>query len=503
VIMAHDLGTTGDKASIHDDRGALVASVTVHYPTHYGHDGHVEQLPAHWWNAVCEATKRLFAATGSTPDEITAIGFSGQMMGAVLLDDNGEPVRPALIWADHRSVAQTDRLVAAIGMDAAYRIIGHRLNPTYTIEKIMWVRDNEPDIFARVRNVCLAKDWIVRNLTGRLVTDPSDASSTNAFDQGEGVWSNAVIDAARLSRDLFPEIVPSASVVGGVTREAAQATGLREGTPVVIGGGDGPLAALGSGVIHPQDGAYVYLGSSSWVSFASEKPLLDPQMRTMTFNHVVPGRYVPTATMQAGAGSLHWIADLLDPAGGAKRFERLIDGTSGLDAANEGLFFLPHLLGERSPYWNPHTRAAFVGLGRQHGPRHLTCAVLEGVAFNLATCVNAFREGGAVIETVDAIGGGAASDTWLQMFADIWGATIRRRSIVEEANSLGAAVTAGIAVGTIPSFDAARDLSTVTASFEPDPTRHAAYTRAHERFLDAYGRLEPWYAPPQTADAVL
>ena len=493
MLVAHDLGTTGNKASLHDNEGRLVAAVTIPYPTYFDRGGVAEQDAEYWWEAVCVATRRLLADTGTASADVRAVGFSGQMMGAVLLDASYQPVRPAIIWADHRSTEQCRELVDKFGMEEAYRILGHRLNPTYSLTKVMWVRDNEPQTFARVAHVCLAKDFVVQRLTGTLVTDPSDASSTNAYDQRHRTWSTELLAAADVDPALFPEIVPSTTVVGGVLPAAAELAGLAPGTPVVIGGGDGPMAAVGAGVVSPEAGAYAYLGSSSWVSIAAHSPLHDPLMRTMTFDHVVPGQYVPTATMQAGGGSLHWVADLLTPGDDADRFRRLVAEAETADAAAEGLYFLPHLLGERSPYWNPAAKGAFVGLTRHHGQPHLTRAVLEGVAFNLATCIGAFRDAGARVERVDAIGGGAASDVWLQIFADVWGAIVRRRSIVEEANSLGAAVTAGVGVGLFDSFDVAPTLSQVTGVFEPDHSRHAAYRRRHEVFLDAYQRLEPWF----------
>lgn len=494
MLLAHDLGTTGNKASLHDDSGRLIVAVTETYGTHYGHHGVVEQDPDAWWRAVCRATARLLETPGVGSDQILGVALSGQMMGAVLLDGAGDPVRPSLIWADTRSGAQARSLEQRVGLEVGYQVLGHRINPTYSLSKIMWVRDHEPAVFARTAKICLAKDYIVLKLTGTLATDPSDASSTNAFDQASGSWSAELLAAAGLPLTLFPEIVGSTTVLGDVTAQAARDTGLRAGTPVVMGGGDGPMAAVGAGVIDDSDGAYVYLGSSSWVSVSSSAPLHDlPQMRTMTFNHVVPGRFVPTATMQAGGASLSWIADLLDGSADPARFDRLIHLAAGVDTGEDDLFFLPHLLGERSPYWNPDVRGAFVGLGRHHGPAHLTRAVLEGVAFNLATCIDAFREQGHAITRVDAIGGGAASDHWLQIMADVWGATVRRRTIVEEANSLGAAVTAGVGVGVLPDFSVARQLSEVVAEFAPDPFAHGLYRRRHQRFLRAYRTLEPWY----------
>lgn len=492
MLVAHDLGTTGNKASLHDDSGRLLSATTVTYPTRYAPGGVAEQDPHDWWHAVCAATRHLLAESETSPADVAAVSFSGQMMGAVLLDAALEPARTSLIWADHRSGVQASQLQDAIGLEQGYRVTGHRLNPTYSLSKVMWVRDNEPDVFARVSRVCLAKDFVVHRLTGVLVTDPSDASSTNAYDQPRGCWSDDMLAAAGLGASLFPDIVPSITVAGGVTREAAAACGLLPGTPVVVGGGDGPLAAVGAGVVSAQAGAYVYLGSSSWVSLASPAPLYDPGMRTMTFDHVVEGLYVPTATMQAGGGSLHWAADVLAPGDDGDRFRRLVEAAETASASQDGLYFLPHLLGERSPYWNPSAKGAFVGLARHHGPQHLTRAVLEGVAFNLATCVEAFRASGAAVDRLDAIGGGAASDIWLQILADVWGATVRRRTIVEEANSLGAAVTAGVGVGLLD-FDVAPSLSDVTAEFDPDPARHAAYAQHHAQFLDVYSRLEPWF----------
>ncbi|WP_282847648.1 xylulokinase [Microbacterium oxydans] len=492
MIIAHDLGTTGNKASLHHDDGRIVASVTVAYPAHFAAGGVAEQNPDDWWNAVVAATRDLIARTSTPTSDIVGLVVSGQMMGAVLLDAEGEPARPAIIWADTRAGAQQRELEEAIGAERAYGILGHRLNPTYSVEKIMWVRDNEPDVWARVRRVCVAKDFIVLRLTGRLATDRSDASGTNAYDQTAGTWSDEVLRAARLDRALFPEILESTQIAGALTGAAATALGLHTGVRVVMGGGDGPLAAVGSGVVAPEDGAYVCLGTSSWISFAADAPLHDPGMRTFTFDNVVPGSFVPTATMQAGGASVQWIAEALSPDPAHPETGRLTAEAS-VDVDTDDLYFLPYLLGERSPLWDPDARGAFVGLSRHHGRAHLVRAVLEGTAFNLLSCIQAFRASGAVIDGIDAVGGGAQSDVYLSVLADVWGVPVRRRTIVEEANSLGAAVTAAVGLG-ITDFSAARALSEVTAEFTPDTGRHAVYTERHARFTDAYAALAPWFA---------
>lgn len=492
MIIAHDLGTTGDKASLHHDDGRLVASVTVPYPAHFAAGGIAEQNPQDWWDVVVDATRELIARTGTSPAEVAGLVVSGQMMGAVLLDADGEPVRPAIIWADTRAGAQQRELEAALGAERAYELLGHRLNPTYSVSKIMWVRDNEPEVWSRVRRTCVAKDFIVLRLTGRLATDRSDASGTNAYDQLHGTWSDEVLTAARLDPALFPEILDSTAIAGPLTAAAAEALGLPAGVKVVMGGGDGPMAAVGSGVVAPEDGAYVCLGTSSWISFAADAPLHDPGMRTFTFDNVVPGSFVPTATMQAGGASVQWIAEALSPDPARPDTGRLTaEAADGIDT--EDLYFLPYLLGERSPLWDPDARGAFVGIGRHHTRAHLVRAVLEGTAFNLLTCIQAFRESGAAIDRIDAVGGGAQSDAYLSVLADVWGVPVRRRTVVEEANSLGAAVTAAVGLG-LADFSAARALSEVTAEFTPDAARHAVYAERHSRFTDAYEALKPWFA---------
>lgn len=492
MIIAHDLGTTGNKATLVDESGQLVSSVTISYETDFGPGGKAEQSPHDWWDALCVATRRLLETTPGARDRVEGVTFSGQMMGAVLVDRHGDPVRPAIIWADTRSQRESAALVDRVGMERGYAITGHRLNPTYSLSKVMWVRENEPDEFERSTTVLLAKDYMTLRLTGRRVTDPSDASSTNAYDQGSGAWSDELIDAAGLRGSLFPEILPSTAIAGTVTEQAAAESGLRAGTPVVVGGGDGPMAALGAGIVDESSGAYTYLGSSSWVSLASDAPLHDPRMRTMTFNHVIPGRFVPTATMQAGGASLQWVMEILAP-GVEGRYEHHLGALPSSAASADGLYFLPHLLGERSPYWNPKARAAFVGLARHHGPDNLVRAVVEGVAFNLRTGLAAFAEAGINISRVDAIGGAARSLDVLQVLADVWGVPVRRRDLVDEATAIGAAIVGGVGVGLFPDFARATSLSSITADLSPDPEASATFATAHERFVDAYRRLEPWF----------
>lgn len=490
MLISHDLGTTGDKASLHEDDGRMVASVTVSYAADYRSGGSVEQDPRDWENAVVEATRQLVARTGVAPQSVIGLAISGQMMAAVLLDGDLQPLRPAMIWADTRATRQTQQLIDRVGEERGYGILGHRLNPTYSLPKIMWVRDHEPEVFARVRHACLAKDYVVAQLTGRLATDRSDASGMNAYDLEAGTWSEEILQAAELDSSILPEILGSPDVVGNLTPQAAEAMGLSTSAQVVMGGGDGPIAAVGSGIISPDDGAYVCLGTSSWISFSSTQPALDPDRRTFTFSHVVPDHFVPTATVQSAGASLAWIHEVLSPDG-HEGVDALVSEASTEDAETGGLYFLPYLMGERSPLWNPAARGSFVGIGRHHGRAHLVRAVLEGVAFNLDLCLEAFAATGHRFAMIDAVGGGAVSDVWLQIMADVWGIPVRRRSVAEEANSLGAAVVAAVGLGTAD-FDAARSLSEVVAEFTPRPDRHEQYTARLDRFQAATTALSPW-----------
>lgn len=491
MIIAHDLGTTGNKASLHSDDGKMLQHCTVPYPAHFASGGVAEQNPMDWWEAVGQATKKLTQMANVSANEITGIGISGQMMGAIFLDENYNPTRDAIIWADFRAQKQSDYLIEKVGLEKAYKRLGHRLNPTYSIAKVMWVRDNQPEVWNKTRHICIAKDFINHKLTNRFVTEPSDASSTNCFDQLNLVWDEEILKVADIPVSYFPEIVKSTSVIGGLTSAAADHLGLNVGTPVVAGGGDGPMAALGAGIISPTDGAYACMGSSSWVAVSTAKPLHDAKMRSMTWNHIVPNQFSPTATMQAGGASLQWIVEDLMPASEKDRFNILLGEAEKVSAADDGLYFLPHILGERSPYWNPSAAGAFIGLGRHHDRSYLVRAVLEGVAFNLLTCIQAFTDNGVLIDQVDVIGGGAESALWLQIFSDIWGVKVRSRSIVEDANSLGAAVTTLVALGK-GEFSMVKQLSTITAEFNPS-SDSKKYARQHEIFLDGYNKLEDWF----------
>ena len=491
-IVAHDLGTSGDKASLHHADGRLIAAHTARYPVDFGAGGKAEQDPRDWWAGFCAATQALLRETGTDPADVAAVVTSGQMMGATLVDEEDEPIRPAVIWADTRAQAETRALAQTVGADRGYDLLGHRLDPTCSLPKMMWLRAHEPEAWARTTCVLQAKDYVTLRLTGRRCIDPSDASGTNAYDQRTGDWSDELLAAAGVDRAVLPEILPSASVAGGVTADAAAASGLREGTPVVVGGADGCTSALGVGLVGAGSGAAVTLGTSAWISMAADRPVRDPAQRIIAFDHVVPGYFVPVGAMQSAGASLGWFASTVGV--GAEGIGSLVEEAGAAEAASKGLFFLPYLLGERAPIWDVNARGAFIGIEHHHTQAQLARAVLEGVAFNLYGVFEAMSESVRPIESVDAVGGGAKGDVWLQLMADTWGVPVRRRTIVDEANSLGAAIIGAVAVGLVDDWTAARDLSEVEAIFEPNEARHERALTGYRRFTDLYQRLRTWFA---------
>jgi xylulokinase len=498
-ILAHDLGTTGNKATLYDDQCSLVNSAFYGYATRYANIGWAEQNPQDWWEAVCATTKKLLHASAVGRDEIACIVFSGQMMGCVPIDQRGHPIRDAIIWADQRSVEQARWMAQQIDPEQVYRITGHRLSPSYSAAKILWVRDHQPDIYQKTCKFVHAKDSIIARLTGNFVTDRSDAGGMNLYHLEQAGWSEDILQALRLDREKLPEIHLSIDVVGEVTRQVAEEVGVAVGTPVVIGGGDGSCAATGAGVIR-EGAAYNYIGSSSWIGVAARNPIYDPEMRTFNWAHLVPGLFTPTGTMQMAGGSYQWTRDQLCPLEvdsasqmGTSPYAWMDTAAESSPAGARGLIFLPYLLGERSPRWNPNARGAFVGLTVTHTRADMIRAVLEGIALNLRVILEAFQSQGARIEAMRLIGGGARSRLWNQIMANVYGVKTLRLAMVEEATALGAAIAGGVGVGLFPDFTIAERLTPIAATFEVQPEARAAYDRTFEIFEATYTALEPIY----------
>ncbi len=497
-ILAHDLGTTGNKATLYDREGKLVGSAFYGYKTEFANTGWAEQNPEDWWQAICQSTRRLVQeVAGLRPDEIACITFSGQMQGCVPLDANARPLRNAIIWADQRSVAQVNWVAERISPERVYAITGHRLSASYSLAKILWLRDHQPDVYRATHKFVLAKDSIVARLTGNFVTDLSDGSGMNLYDLEAEAWSGNILEAAQINPAQLPDLRRSIDVVGELLPDAAEEIGLAAGTPVVIGGGDGPCASVGAGITR-EGLAYNYIGSSSWIALATTRPIFDPAQRVVSFAHVVPGMFMPTGTMQAAGASYQWVRDqlCLPEAEAAQSLNISPYDLMNLTAEQSppganGLIYLPYLMGERSPHWNPRARGAFIGLTIRHTRADIVRAVLEGCSLNLGLIFNTFTEQGAQVEAMRLIGGGARGRFWNRILADVYGIPVHRLAILEEATSMGAALVGGVGIGLYPDFSMSEMMNPVVETITPDPAARTVYETMRCIFEASYAALEP------------
>jgi xylulokinase len=425
---------------------------------------------------------------------VACVGFSGQMHGSVLLDGAGEVVRPALIWCDQRTDEQCRAITESVG---AERLIELTLNPAltgFTLPKLLWVREREPELWARVRTVLLPKDYIRFRLTGERATDVADASGTLLFDVARRRWSGAMLDAAEINADYLPGVFESPEVTGRVSAEGAEATGLRAGTPVVAGAGDQAAGAVGMGIVRP-GAVSATIGTSGVVFAATDRPALDPRGRVHTFCHAVPDRWHVMGVTQGAGLSLRWFRDRFGVGDGAQRadgrdpYELLCEEAASAPAGSDGVLWAPYLMGERTPHLDPHARAALVGLAASHTRAHVVRAILEGVAFSLRDTFEIFREMGVPVENVRLGGGGARSSLWAQIQADVYGRRVERVE-AEEGAAYGAALLAGVGARVWDTVDAACEAVVRVASVvEPDAGASKLLARQYEHFRALYPAL--------------
>ena len=495
-IVAHDLGTSGDKATLYSNQGKLVKSAVYGYDTHYFNGNWAEQDPHAWWQAFCRATQEITA--GISVDDIGAVSLSGQMMACVCVDAQGKILRDAIIWADQRSIAEMQYLRDRIDDDDFYRITGHRPSPAYSLEKLMWIKRNEPEIYSSTYKMLLAKDYIIYKLTGEFVSDYSDASGTHAFDLNTLSWSETIITLAGIDEEKIPDVWPSTHVAGGVTLEAARESGLARGTPVVCGAGDSISAAVGAGCIENGD-AHCYVGSSAWVGLTTAESIFDDEQRTINWAHAIPGRISPCGPMQAAGGSFSWMQRELCVAEttlaketGVSPFSLLNEKIADSPPGANGLLFLPYLLGERSPRWNPDARGAFIGLNMAHRRSDVLRSVIEGVAINLRLILDIFRSK-TTINRIVVIGGGVQGDIERRILADVFDAEMQKPNFLEEATSMGAAVIGGVGVGILKDFSDIDRFIRIESIKKPKPQNAAVYQKMLPLVDYCYRALEPVY----------
>lgn len=484
-IIAHDLGTSADKASLVDVNGRILCTHSVGYPVVCRQPGWSEQDPLNWWNAFCNCNRAL--TVGIDPQEVAGVSLSGQMMCCLPIGEDGSALCPAMIWADHRADVQAKRLEDALGADAYYRITGMRGSANYTLPKMMWLKEHRPELYQKTISFLAPKDYINFRMTGRMATDPETAAYMHCLDRRSKTWSTELLSKAGIDLEKLPELLPSGTVIGENREESC---GLALGTPVVMGIGDGGAATLGTGVIDPGE-AYTILGTSSWVCAVTGSQAVDSRRSISKLNYLDSTR--DSGTMQAGGFSYNWLRNMLwEPGQAGGQDYALIDRLAAQSSPGAGgVLFLPYLFGERSPWWDSKLRASFLGMTAQTTRADLCRSVLEGVSIHLSLILNRILEVNRLsgIKSMKLAGGGAKSPLWRQIFADVYGMPITTVEYPNEAGTLGVAVLAGVSLGMYPDITVIQEFQRVTGITEPDSANVMFYRRLSELFREAVEQL--------------
>ncbi len=487
MLLGIDLGTSSLRAAVVDDAGHILGMGQCEYPIAVMQPGWAEQEPETWCQAAATATRQALARSGLSKGDIAAIGLSGQMHGTVLAGETGRAMGPAVLWADARSAAQALRLNEALGLRLLSRTVGNRVAPGFMAATLAWTAEHEPERLARARWALLPKDYLRLWLTGEAASEPSDASSTLLFDIHLGFWSEDLCQAAGVSARLLPPVVSSTAVAGRLTRQAAEATGLAEGTPVVAGAADQAAQAIGNGIISP-DAASVTIGTGGQLLQPCLQPQADAELRLHCFCHAVPGMWYVMAAMLSAGLSLRWLRDAVDMQGDGA-YATLDREAEAAGPGAQGLLFLPYLLGERTPYTDADARGAFVGLRLRHHRGHLARSVMEGVAFALRDGLGLMSQLIPLPGTMVGSGGGARSWLWRQILADVLGLPLTTVE-GEERAVVGAAMLAGVGVGRFASFTEAREACVRYGdAATPQPGLKDTYDRLYSVYRGLYPAL--------------
>ncbi|TVR20692.1 MAG: xylulokinase [Anaerolineaceae bacterium] len=491
LFMGIDISTTSAKALIINEKGDVIATGSVPQPISHPRPLWSEQNPADWWDGVSRAIREALDSAGITGERIAAIGMTGQMHGLVMLDSDGEVLRPSILWNDQRTQAQCDWMTERIGAERLIQLTGNRALTGFTAPKLLWVREHEPDIYARCAHILLPKDYIRYKLTGVYATDLAGASGTSLLNVAERDWSTEVTDALEIPREWLPPVHEGTAITGEISAEAAALTGLHAGTPVVGGGGDQAAGAVGMGCVAP-DIIGVTVGTSGVVFAPLDRYAYEPDGRLHAFCHAVPGAWHFMGVMLSAAGSLQWARDTIAPD---IAFDALLEEAETAPAGSEGLLFLPYLSGERTPHPDPNARGAFIGLTARHTRAHMIRAVLEGVAFGLKDSFALIAAAGLPdTYTVRISGGGAKSPLWQSIIADVLGAPLVNVN-TPEAGAFGAALLGAVGVGAFADVPSACAATIQTGHrVEPSPAGVALYSRLHARYQSLYPVLSDLFA---------
>lgn len=489
-IIAYDLGTGGNKASLFSAEGENLASSFIPYQTFYPGTGLHEQRPEDWWTAVVRSTQQLKEQAGFASSEIAGIAISGHSLGCVPLDGKGNLLREKTpIWSDSRAAEQTAKFFTEIDPDEWYMTTGNGFPPEcYTAFKVMWYRDNEPEMFGGTQKILGTKDYINFLLTGEIATDYSYASGSGVYDLKGWSYSSKLIEASGLSPSLFPEPRPSTDILGGLSESAAEELGLAGGIPVVCGGVDNSCMALGAGNIS-RGKVYTSLGSSSWIAVSSEEPVLDPEAKPFVFTHVVPGLFTSAVSIFSAGSSFAWVKDVLckdltgrtgEEKGDVYEFMTREAQHSPLGA--NGLVFNPSLAGGSSQEENPAIRGGYGGIDLRHSRADMIRAAMEGIAMNLGAVFSVLREKTELEDTMLLVGGGSKSPLWRQIFADIYEMAVIKTNIGQDAGSLGAAAIGAVGTGLWEDFSRIQAVHREESRDNPRPQDVKKYRKLKELF---------------------
>lgn len=498
-VLGVDLGTSGTKTVLFDKQGRAIASASREYPLDQPRNGWAEQDPECWWQAARETIRQVIGESGVAPAQIRGLGISGQMHGLVLLDENGQVLRKAILWCDGRTQQECDEITRIVGRERLIRITANPALTGFTAGKILWVRRHEPEIWKQVRHILLPKDYVRFRLTGEYGSEMSDASGTNLLDVPRRCWSGAMLDALDLDATLLPPLMESSDAAGTVTSRAAEETGLQPGTVVAAGAGDNAAAAVGTGVVTAGK-AFATIGTSGVVFAHADQVQIDPQGRVHTFCAAVPGAYtVMSCTLAAGL-SLKWFRDQFCQAEcqtaaqmGEDPYTLMSQEAAQSPIGANRLVYLPYLMGERSPLLDADARGAFIGLSGIHARRDLLRAVMEGVIYSMRQNLEVLRGMGIAPAEMRACGGGARSPFWRQMMADVFALPVQTVKNTE-GPALGAAILGGVAAGLyadIPSACAA--LIQENEPQLPDVQRHVDYEKYYDLYVSLYPALKDAY----------
>jgi len=487
-VLGIDVGTGGTRVLVVDQNGHLLGAATEEHQNFASPQiGWAEQDPRDWWRACGIAVRKALAHAKVSSDKIACVGFSGQMHGAVTLDAAGEPVRPALIWCDVRTEKQCIELTEKIGAARLIQLTCNPALPNFTITKLLWIRENEPEKWKQVRHVLLPKDYVRFRLTGDRGMDMADASGTLMLDVAHRRWSTEVLQAAGLDASLLPPLYESPDVCGAVSAEGAAATGLKPGTRVVAGAGDQAAGAVGMGIVTP-GAVSVTIGTSGVVFAATGSPALDPKGRLHTFCHAIPNRWHIMGVTQSAGLSLRWFRDNFVPPGDGKTdpYDMLTAEAKKVPTGADGLLWTPYLMGERTPHLDPYARAALVGLTASHTRGHVVRAILEGVAFSLKDSFTIFGEMKVPISNIRLGGGGAKSPLWRQIQADVYGNDVETIE-QEEGAAYGAAILAGVGAKMWFSVDdACKQIVRIRERIKPQADAAKTMTASYAAFRRVY-----------------